>query len=92
MCKNSQSAAGKTTVTETKHPTRMCCVCRERKDARYFVRISRDENGKFAINKKNGRGCHVCPACIEKCVKTRALNRSFKTNVPQEIYDTLQKG
>jgi predicted RNA-binding protein YlxR (DUF448 family) len=72
----------------------MCCVCRERKDSNYFIRIYR-ENGVFAIDttgKSNGRGFHVCPTCIEKCVKTRALNRSFKTQVPQEVYDSLTKG
>lgn|GEM_PF-213722 len=77
---------------------RMCCVCRVRKeDSRYFVRISRDKTDKtgeftWSIGTKNGRGAHVCLTCIEKCVKTRALNRSFKTQVPQEIYDRLAKG
>jgi predicted RNA-binding protein YlxR (DUF448 family) len=76
----------------------MCCVCRERKDERYFIRIYRTgkaPNFTYAIDetgKSGGRGCHVCPACIEKCVKTRALNRSFKGNVPQSIYDMLTKG
>jgi len=70
---------------------KMCCVCRTRKPIDFLVRVSR-ENGEYSIGVKNGRGCHVCISCIEKCVKTRALNRSFKTNVPQEIYDTLLKG
>jgi len=39
----------------------------------------------------NGRGCHVCYACIEKCIKTRALNRSFKCNVPNDVYEELAK-
>jgi len=69
---------------------RMCCVCREKKDTGYFVRIARID-GKFSISEKDGRGAHVCIGCIDKCIKTRALNRSFKTNVPQEIYDELGK-
>ena len=70
---------------------RMCCVCRERKPVDGLIRIARIE-GKFTVDHKgneNGRGCYLCPACIEKAIKTRALNRSFKTNVGNEIYEAL---
>ena len=49
---------------------------------RYFI----DERGNA-----NGRGAYVCKTCIPQAVKKRQLNRSFKGNVPQEIYDTLTK-
>jgi len=48
----------------------------------------------FSIDLKgnaNGRGCHICPACVEKAIKTRALNKSFKANVGDEIYILLAK-
>lgn len=71
----------------------MCCVCRTRKAVNELIRIAKID-GKFLIDQQgnaNGRGCHVCPSCVEKCIKTRALNRSFKTNVSNDIYDELVK-
>ena len=55
-----------------------------------MVRVARID-GKFVVGGVNGRGCHVCPECLEKCIKTRALNRSFKTNVPQSVYAEIDK-
>jgi len=69
---------------------RMCCVCRARKKTHDMIRVARIE-GKFYINKIDGRGCYLCPTCIDKAIKTRALNRSFKTNVGNEIYIELAK-
>jgi len=81
---------------------RMCCVCRNRKPVTDLLRVARagehsesrsaSEDGLFFIDKKgnsNGRGCYVCPGCIDKAIKTRALNRSFKTNVGSEVYNAL---
>jgi len=51
-------------------------------------------DGKYLIDEKgnsNGRGCHIDPTCVEKAIKTKALNRSFKTNVGEEIYIALAK-
>jgi hypothetical protein len=75
---------------------RMCCVCRTRKPVSELIRVARVKppDVVYSIDKvgnANGRGCHLCPTCIEKCIKTRALNRSFKTNIPNEIYDELAK-
>ena len=72
---------------------RMCCVCRERKSVSDLVRIARID-GEFVIDEKgnsNGRGCYVSKGCIPKAIKTRALNRSFKTNIRDEIYQALAK-
>ena len=41
------------------------------------------------VGNANGRGAYVCKSCVNQCVKKRQLNRSFKGNVPQEIYDEL---
>jgi len=57
-----------------------------------LIRIARIE-GKYVVDEKgnaNGRGCRICPNCVEKAIKTRALNKSFKANVPNEIYETLR--
>jgi len=58
-----------------------------------LLRIARID-GKFLIDPKGnagGRGCHICPACTEKAIKTRALNKSYKANVGDEIYIALAK-
>ena len=61
-----------------------------------LIRVAREKqnNGgfKYFVDKKgnaNGRGAHLCPECVEKAVKTRAINRSYKGNVGNEIYDEL---
>jgi len=63
----------------------MCCVCRTRHPFDELIRVARPG--------QEGRGAHICKnnACIEKAIKTRALNRSFKTNIAQEVYDELHK-
>lgn len=72
----------------------MCCVCRTRKNADELIRIAwvKDEMLVDPDRKAQGRGAHLClhPDCVMKCIKTRALNRSFKTNVPQSVYEDLQ--
>ena len=76
-----------------KSKERICFVCRQLKTVDTLIRIARIE-GKYLIDEvgnKNGRGCHICPQCVEKAIKTRALNKSFKSNVPQEIYEALAK-
>jgi predicted RNA-binding protein YlxR (DUF448 family) len=77
---------------------RMCCVCRTRKPVTELLRVYREKSpdGTFSYHidpagNRNGRGARVCPCCVEKCVKTRALNRAFKTNLPNELYDELHK-
>ena len=41
------------------------------------------------VGNANGRGAYVCHGCLEIAIKKRALNRSFKTNVPNEVYEEL---
>ena len=72
----------------------MCSVCREKRDKSELIRIVRTVNGEFAIDlngKTQGRGAYICKSreCIEKCIKKRALNKSFKTNIPNELYEAI---
>jgi len=73
---------------------RTCIVCRQKGDKDNFIRFVRGNDGVISLDKtqkKSGRGCYVCASdcCIEKFKKTKALNRAFKTNVPEETYDRL---
>ena len=44
-------------------------------------------------NKSDGRGVYICKSkeCIEKAISKKALNRAFKTNVAQKVYDELSE-
>ena len=79
-----------------KNKERMCCVCRTRADVGGMIRVARERDGngfRYFIDKEgnaNGRGAYICKGCVGKAVKTRALNRSFKTNVGDNIYLAIQ--
>ena len=79
-----------------KVPLRQCIVCRESKPKKELIRIVRTGDNDFAIDKTgklNGRGSYIWNSedCINKLVKQRALNKAFKTNVSQEVYDKLKE-
>lgn len=72
---------------------RMCTVCRQMKPKSELIRIVKTSKGEVLIDltqKADGRGAYVCKGeCIEKLKKTRALNRAFKTQISDEIYDKI---
>ncbi|MEG1871115.1 MAG: YlxR family protein, partial [Peptostreptococcaceae bacterium] len=41
----------------------------------------------------NGRGAYLCNSkeCLKKAIKSKALNRAFKIEVPDEVYEVLMK-
>ena len=61
-----------------------------------MIRILKTESEGIildATGRKNRRGAYICPSadCLRKAVKTRGLDRSFKTQVPAQVYETLEK-
>ena len=73
---------------------RMCIVCREQSDKTQLLRIVKNKDGQIFVDesgKANGRGAYVCAKkdCFEKLCKTQALNRAFKCNVLQEVYNKI---
>ena len=46
-----------------------------------------------AAGTKNGRGAYLCRSveCFRKAAKSRGLERSFKQEIPQDVYDRLEK-
>ena len=79
-----------------KIPLRSCIVCREVKDKKELLRIVRTPSGEIKLDltgKLSGRGAYVCGS--EKCIKTLAkkkvLNRVFETEIPQEVYEEIEK-
>jgi len=75
---------------------RKCVGCGEMKPKKELMRILKTENGEFVVDaagKKNGRGAYLCRSlsCFQNAVKSRGLERSFKQEIPQEVYDRLEK-
>ena len=61
-----------------------------------LMRILKTETGEFLVDadgKKNGRGAYICRSveCFRKTVKSKGLERSFKQQIPEEVYDRLEK-
>jgi len=83
-------------VRVKKQPIRRCSGCGESKPKRELVRVVRSPEGEISIDKtgkKNGRGAYICPnpECLKKAKKAKRLDRSFEMQVPDEIYEQLEK-
>ena len=79
-----------------KVPLRQCIGCQEMKSKKEMIRViktAEDEIMLDATGRKNGRGAYLCPSmeCLKKAVKGKGLERSFKTAIPKEVYETLEK-
>lgn len=77
-------------------PLRQCIGCGEMKSKKEMIRVlktAEDEIVLDATGRKNGRGAYLCPSmdCFKKAVKNKGLERSFKTAIPKEVYETLEK-
>ncbi len=75
---------------------RMCIVCREMQDKRDLIRIVKNKDNEIFVDltgKKNGRGAYVCKKseCLNKIIKQKTLNKTFKMNIPDEIYEKLRE-
>lgn len=83
-------------MQEKKLPQRQCAGCRTQRDKRELIRVVRDSEGVVSIDvtgRKNGRGAYICPKpeCLEKAIKTKALERALSAAIAPETYDRLRK-
>lgn len=72
--------------------SRKCIATGEVKPKEQLIRIVKTKNGTYEVNSDaKGRGAYVSKnaSVIDEIAKKRLLNRSFKTTVPQEVYDKL---
>lgn len=81
---------------QKKIPQRQCMGCRERKAKRDMLRVVRMTDGNVSLDfsgKLNGRGAYICPdpACLQKARKAKALERSLETEIPETVYERLNK-
>lgn len=75
---------------------RMCLACREMFDKKQLLRIVKNKDGEIFIDKTgkaNGRGAYICTqkSCIDKVKKQKLLNKAFKCQIEQNIYDMLEE-
>lgn len=81
--------------TKKKIPMRMCVGCREMKPKKELLRVVRSAEGAVSIDligKAPGRGAYLCKsvACLERAIKSKALDRAFEQKVEPEIYERLK--
>lgn len=79
-----------------KKPLRKCLGCNSMKDKKELIRVVKNNEDAFFIDqtgKMNGRGAYICPtqACLQQAIKNKGLEKSFKMQIPNEIYDALIK-
>lgn len=79
-----------------KVPQRKCIACQDRDNKKELIRIVKNKEGQISLDKTgraNGRGAYICNSkeCLQKAIKSKALNRAFKIEVPDEVYEVLMK-
>lgn len=79
-----------------KIPQRQCVGCREMKDKKSLIRVVKSPEGAVSLDftgKKPGRGAYVCrdEACLKRARKAKALERAFELQIPDKVYDSMEK-
>lgn len=75
---------------------RQCVGCGQMNEKQLMYRVIKTQDGELLLDKtgrKNGRGAYICPnmECLQKAIRSRGLERSFKMQIPKEVYDALQE-
>ena len=81
---------------QKKIPQRQCMGCRERKNKRDLIRVVRSPEGVVSLDfsgKAPGRGAYLCPNpdCLKRAIRSKALDRSLETQIPEDVYARLEK-
>ncbi|MBO5352684.1 MAG: YlxR family protein [Lachnospiraceae bacterium] len=83
-------------MAEKKIPLRKCTGCGEMKPKKELIRVLKTAESEIVLDKtgrKNGRGAYLCNSleCFQKARKSRGLERSLQTKIPDELYEILEK-
>lgn len=81
---------------QKKIPMRQCLGCREMKPKKELLRVVRSPEGEVSLDfkgKSPGRGAYVCACadCLNRAIKTRALDRALETKIPDDVFDKLRQ-
>ena len=76
-------------------PQRTWIGCNVKKDKNDFIRIVKDNQNNISIDrtgKANGRGAYICDniECLEKAIKNKKIEKSFKMEINNEVYENLR--
>ncbi|MBP2025492.1 RNase P modulator RnpM [Peptoniphilus stercorisuis] len=79
-----------------KVPMRKCIGCNENKPKKELIRVVKNKDGEIFLDetgRKNGRGAYICfnNECLEKAIKSKALNRAFEMQIENTTYDELRE-
>nr|WP_261813456.1 YlxR family protein [Paraclostridium bifermentans] len=71
-------------------------ACQDRDNKKELIRIVKNKEGHIFLDKTgkaNGRGAYICNCseCLKKAIKSNALSRAFKMEIPEEVYESLIK-
>ena len=85
-----------TPTKNKKIPMRQCVGCGQMNEKRLMYRVLRTQEGAFLLDKtgrKNGRGAYICPKeeCLKNAIRSKGLERSFKMQIPKEVYVMLEE-
>lgn len=77
-----------------KIPFRKCIGCGEMIAKSELIRVVKTPEEDFILDESgraNGRGAYICKKmqCLEKAIKSKGLERSFKVKVPANAYEAL---
>ena len=75
---------------------RKCVGCGEMKSKKEMLRVLRTTEDQVVLDatgRKNGRGAYLCfdQECLKKAIRNKGLERSLKMEIPQSIYENLEK-
>ena len=75
---------------------RSCIVTREKKKKKDLIRVVKNKDNQVFIDqtgKANGRGAYLKKdlEVIKKCKKNKILDRQLEIEIPDEIYEELEK-
>lgn len=77
-----------------KKPIRKCIACGVSREKNELIRVVKNKEGEVFLDKTgkaNGRGAYICnsSSCLEKVIKSKALNRVFSSEISEEAYQSL---
>jgi hypothetical protein len=75
---------------------RQCIGCGQMNEKRLMYRVLKTQEGELLLDstgRKNGRGAYLCPnrECLERAIKSRGLERSFKMQIDRQVYEALRE-
>lgn len=79
-----------------KVPLRTCVVTKEKLEKKDLLRIVKNNEGEVFVDetgKANGRGAYIKKSLdtLEKAKKTKALDRHLEIEVPDTVYDEIER-